>query len=236
MKKANYFKKKAFYQSLKNSKKIPKPIILFQGNQISSTEKYERDFYQYATIDPGPVSCGARIERFYFSSKSKKLIWFSILSFGHDTDSININMHSSFDLIRPFLEECHHIGIENQQMFSHVEYQCYSCLIYYITNNICNKGFRPSLYGIDPRLKTTYIGGPTTSKQNGGNSIKKWSKEHSLEFCIEENDAISYNILMNSLDKAFQDLADTKCYCRAWIEYVIETNEIVTHFDKNLLK
>jgi len=232
---ANYFRKKNFYKSIKNTK-IKKPLILSSQEQKSSLTKYSEDFYQYAIIDPGPMSCGVRIERFYFTTKRKKLIWFSILCFGNETQIINTNMDESFNFIRPFLIECHHISIESQEMFSKVEYQFYSALIFYITTNICNQGFRPSLYAIDVKLKTTYIGGPTNSKANGGVSIKKWTKEKALELCIESNDAISYNILINSLSKAYEDLSDVKCYCEGWLNYVFETDEIVTHFDKNFLR
>lgn len=234
---SNYFKKKNFYRGTRknNQTKISKPSIFCQNRQISSLSKYEEDFYQYAIIDPGCQSCGARIERFYFSTKMKKLIWFSILSFGNTTETINMNMDSSFDYIRPYLIECHHIAIENQEMFSKTGHQFYSSLIFYITNNICNKGFNPSLYSIDVKLKTTYIGGPTNSRNNNGISIKKWTKEKSLQLCIEENDSVSYNILINSLSKAYEDLSDVKCYCEGWLNYVYETPEIITHFDKNFL-
>lgn len=229
------FGKYAFKTKKGASGKMKMPNLYKTGKMLSSRDKYGEEFYQFAIIDPGCKSCGVRIERYYLQSLKKKLIWYSIISFGSSTEEINENMSESFVLISPFLEECHHILVEHQEMFGQVNYQYFSSMIFYITNNICNKGFRPYLYDIDVRLKTTYLGGPTTSRQNNGESIKKWTKEKAKKFCIEDKDSVSFNILNNSMAKAVEDLSDLKCYCRAWPMYLSETEEIPIHFDRNLL-
>lgn len=229
-----YFKK--FGKFAFKTGKIRNPTLYNTGRMISSFEKYGEHFYQFAIIDPGCKSCGVRIERYYLESERKKVIWYSIISFGSSTEEINLNMNQAFRLVSPFLKECHHILIEHQEMmFGQVNYQYFSSMIYYITNNICNEGFQPFLYDIDVKLKTTYLGGPTTSRQNNGESIKKWTKEKAKEFCLEDGDAVSFNILENSMAKAVEDLSDLKCYCKAWPSYLMENSKIPTNFDKNLL-
>lgn len=227
---------KRFHNKYSFSSKIRKPKMFTSNRSLSSKTKYDSEFYQFAIIDPGHMSCGVRIERCYLKTGKRKLIWFSVISFGHVTGEVNANMAKVFSPLKGLLEECHHIAIEYQlRNKSEVNYQCYSSMIYYISTEICTKGFLPNLFDIDVKLKTTYIGGPTTSMQNGGISIKNWTKEKAKEFCIEEQDAISYNILENSMAKALEDLSDLKCYCRGWIEYVRETECLTVPFNKNLL-
>lgn len=225
-----YFNRFGKYSWITNSK-IRKPKVYTNVNT-----KKSKDFYQFAIIDPGSSSCAVRIEKCNFKTGNKKLIWFSIISFGKTTMDINENMSDAFKYVYPYLIKCHHIGVENQLMKSEIDYQCFSAMMYYISSNICTKGNRPNLFGIDVKLKTTYIGGPTTSKQNGGKSIKLWSQKKAKKTCLEENDLISYNILKMSYAKAFQDLCDTKCYCIAWVKYVCEEEILSLPFDKKLLE
>ncbi len=204
---------------------------------LSSLEFYDKEFYQYAIIDPGPSSCAIRIERIYLSTGKRKLIWFSPIMFGKTSEDINRDMKKAFKYVKPFLIECHHIGVEHQLLKGgEVQYECYAVMMYYIGSSICTKGFRGNLFQIPVGLKTTYIGGPANKQQNGGISIKRWTQEHALEFCIEENDRVSYNILKSCYAKGFEDLSDTKCYCRGWVSYVYETAILTVPFNKKLLE
>lgn len=232
---AGYFRRFGKYAFM-HGKKIKSPKIYSKHKSLRSNKLYDSKFYQFAIIDPGPDSCGIRIERLYLKTGEKKLIWFSTVNFGSDTADINTNMKKSMRYVEPFLTNCQTIGIEDQFMKSEVNYQCFSALIYYITTNICTKNLHPNLYGIDIKLKTTYIGGPSTKTQNGGKSIKKWSKKKALKTCKEEKDYVSYNILKCSYSKPSTDLADTKCYCIGWIKYVMETDLIYLPFNKKHLE
>ena len=231
---AGYFKKFGKYAFVKGKMKPPKAYT--NNKTLSSLTKYDKEFYQFAVIDPGTCSCAIRIERYYLKTGKRVLIWFAIVSFGKTTGDINEDMVESFALVKPFLRECHHIAVEHQLMKQEVIYQCFSVMMYYIGEFICSKGFNANLVEIDVRLKTTYIGGPTNSKQNGGVSIKKWSQEKALETCEEENDIVSYNVLKCSYAKAFEDLCDVKCYAIGWIKYVLENDLLTVPFNKKLLE
>src|SRR5580700_4813581 len=56
-------------------------------------------FYQATFIDPGKVSCGIRIVRYFIEQNSIELLWFGIHNFGLDIDEIIIGMEKELQPI-----------------------------------------------------------------------------------------------------------------------------------------
>lgn len=231
-----YFKRFGKYKYTTNYSKIKDPKLFTDHIPKRSTKLYDDLFYQFAVIDPGSSSCAIRIERCYLKTKERKLIWFSIVSFGKTRSEINNGIDHGFRYVKKYLIDCNHIGVEYQLMKSEIDYQCYSAMLYYITNEICTKGLKPCLFTMDVKLKTTYIGGPTTSKQNGGVSIKEWSKRKAKKHSKDTNDLVSYNILKCSYAKAYEDLSDAKCYAIGFVKYIFETSILKVPFNKKRLE
>lgn len=231
-----YFRRFGKYKYVNNGSKIKEPKLFTDHIPKSSKKIYDESFYQFAVIDPGSSSCAIRIERCYLSKKIRKVIWFSIVSFGKTRSQINNGIEYGFRHVKKYLTECHHIGVEYQLMKSEIDYQCYSAMLYYLTNEVCRKGLKPVLFTMDVKLKTTYIGGPTTSKQNGGVSIKKWTKKMARKYSKKNNDLVSYNILKCSYAKAYEDLSDVRCYAIGFVKYVYETEILKLPFNKKRLE
>ena len=56
---AGYFKKFGKYAFVKGKMKPPKAYT--NNKTLSSLTKYDKEFYQFAVIDPGTCSCAIRI-------------------------------------------------------------------------------------------------------------------------------------------------------------------------------
>ena len=256
-----FFKRSPFAR--KTGMKAPKYYV--KNNSLDSTILYPNlpRFLQIALIDPGTVSCGLRIVRYYLESKSMVVIWFSVINFGNNTFEINSNLEIKMEPVASYLSDCHHIVIESQLMKQKIVYQCFSVVICYITNRICTKGMLPSLIEVDAQLKTVFLGGPKTQSQNNSPEmlawmseqkrnpdgttkdndskekcprIKEWTKMKSIQFCKERGDLVSLHILYNSLYKPNEDLSDVVCYEYAWIPYLISRNDIKIPYPKSSLQ
>lgn len=215
----------------------------------------EELFFQIAIIDPGTVSCGLRIVRYNLKSKTMNVIAFHVLNFGNNHADVMNNMIETFEDVTEDLEDCHHIVIEHQLLKKEDVYQCFSAILYVLTNFICNKKMMPILIEVDCQLKTSFLGGPRTKRENnsqemidwitkktgkvpkkGTIEIKEWTKMKSRKFSAERGDFVTYHILENSLYKGNEDLSDTVCYEYAWIIYLLSREDIYLPFDReNLL-
>ena len=249
----------SFYRRSKFSymkRKISKPQFYTKHRCLNSTDIYPEldEFYQIAIFDPGYVSCGLRIVRYNLVEKTMNVIFFSILNFGTEMCDIMLNLNIELQKISKYLKDCHHIIIEKQLMKGVKGYQTFSTLLYEIVNSICESGMRSMLLLVDCKIKTTFLGGPSTKRENnsqemkewifektgkipenGTVEIKEWTKMKSRKFSIERGDLITYHILENSKYKGNEDLSDTVCYEYAWIMYVIQNEDIFLPFDRNFL-
>ena len=256
---------KGFYKRSKYAfvkRKITEPKILCNNQCLDSRMVYPNLplFLQCAFIDPGTSSCGLRIVRYYLESELVEIIWCSILDFGNNTNMINIGMEATFSKIKLYLEDCHHIIVEHQIMKCELTYRCFSSIIYFVTTSICPNRMRPILFEVDVQLKTVFLGGPKTKKQNisqemkewtamrnyektgiytlpenGSLDIKEWTKMKSRQISIERHDYITYHILENSLYKGNEDLSDTVCYEYAWLPFISQKQNIYIPYRTNLL-
>lgn len=212
------------------------------------------EFFQLAVFDPGTVSCGLRIVRYNIISKTYTLIFFSTLNFGIEISDIMINLPLEINKIANYLEDCHHIIIEKQIMKCIKIYQTFSSLLYHLVGSICENNMRPMLIQVDCMLKTSFLDGPRTKKennsdemkewifkkngtlpQNGSIEIKEWTKMKSRELCIKRNDSISYHTLENSKYKGNEDLSDTVCYEYAWFVYLMQNEDIFIPFCRKFI-
>lgn len=214
-------------------------------------------FLQVAFFDPGSTSCALRIVRYYIATKTMEVIWFSVLNFGNETALINSQMRDCFEPVIPYLEDCHHIMVEHQLIKKSAEttFQCFSAMVYVITTEICTKKMHPILIEVDCQLKTVFLDGPRTKRENnsekmknwvfektgkvaknGEVEIKEWTKMMSREFSIEREDFVTFHILENSLYKPNEDLSDTVCYEYGWISYIMSREDIFVPYSRSLFE
>lgn len=253
---SGFYKRNKFSNFKKNNDKIKDPKIFTKHKCLNSKELYPdlELFLQIAVFDPGTVSCGMRIVRYYLESGSIVPIAFHIIDFGNNYSEIVNNMENNLSDIKKHLTDCHHIIIEHQLLKQENVIRVFDSLVYYITKNISKEGLMPMLIEVDCKLKTTFIGGPTNKSSNNSDEmkdwienvlgkefvrgkvkIKEWTKMKSRKVSIERMDYISYNILKNSLFKENEDLSDSLCYEYAWIPYLIERPDIYIPFERYFL-
>jgi len=219
-------KKKKTKEVYNNCVKGIKDPMIFSNhtgeNCISSKILFpnEENFIQAAFIDPGRVSCGIRIVKYYTESNYIEVLWFGIHNFGTDITDIIVGMENEIDLIKEKLQMCHHIIIESQLMKSQVNYRTFQHMISYIESITRNKGMKAVIFEVDIALKTVFIGGPRFSSQVGGDAIKKWTRMKANKILFERKDYISLSMIKNSLKKQAEDFSDTVCYEYAWWFYV----------------
>ena len=183
-------------------------------------------FIQSAFIDPGTKSCAIRIVRFHYLLNQIEVIWFGVLSFGKTIDEILSGVERELIPIINLFQFSHYIVIESQPMIRGDVYRTFQHLISFLTLHIKDVGVRGVVVEVDSKLKTVWIGGPATSIQNGGVSIKEWAKHKSAEILSLRQDVLSQSILSSSKAKAKEDLNDTVCYEYAWWSYFKTRQEI----------
>jgi hypothetical protein len=184
-------------------------------------------FFQAAFIDPGTVSCAFRIVRYYHQENRIEVLYFGILNFGRKIELILSGVERELTPLIDLFINCHHIVIERQPLKRCDVYRTSQHIISYLSFMIKNKGVYGLIIEVDPKLKTSWIGGPATAKQNNGDSIKKWSQRKALEILHLRNDTFSLSILSSSLYKAREDLSDVVCYEYAWWSYFLTIKESV---------
>ncbi|MDR3597167.1 hypothetical protein [Clostridium sp.] len=184
-------------------------------------------FIQVAFIDPGKVSCGIRIVRYYIVNGFIEVMWFGIHNFGIGMEQIIIGVENELNPILEKLRLCHHIVIESQFMKCEINFRTFQHMVSYIESSIRNQGMRPLIFEVDRALKTVFIGGPRTKNQYGGTEIKEWSKAKAREEFLKRGDHMSYAILVCSCSKQNEDLSDTACYEIAWWGYMFEIKHLL---------
>ncbi len=222
-----------YSRPFKYTKTLLKPIVSnphtcdIKDICIPSSKCYHgSNFIQAAFIDPGTVSCAFRIVRYHFVTNKIEVLWFGILKFGKKIEEILPGITAEITPLLPLFENCHYIVVEKQPLIRSDVFSTAQQLISFLFIHIANKGPRGVIIQVDPKLKTGWIGGPNTSKQNGGISIKKWSQNKTKEILCARNDALSMSIIDSSLAKGREDLSDVVCYEYAWWSYFSTRSEI----------
>lgn len=231
--------KRRFKNSTKkdSSTNLKQPIIYNNhtiGCEIDSRHLYPNlpFFYQAAFIDPGIVSCAIRIVRFFPETGNLEVLWFGIHNFGTEIEEIMKNTDREFEPIALKLQYCHHILIEHQfkgggtHKTKVVNYRAFQHLFSYIQKLVKDKGFCPVILEVDVKLKTTYLGGPSTERENNGVKIKEWSKKFARDISLHRRDYLSYCILEGCAEKQNEDLSDTLCYEYAWWTYLHQVKHL----------
>ena len=207
---------------------MQEPNIYYPHSKETKISLIE-DYYQATFIDPGTVSCGIRIVKYYKLTKIIKVIYFDILNFGKEISEIIINANNILFALLHFFINSHFIIIEKQPFLRRDVFSCSQHIISFLTINIKNKNVNGIIVEVDPKLKTVWIGGPANEKENGGVSIKKWSKQKAIDVSILRNDQVTLNILKDNKKykaKAREDLSDTVCYEYAWWSYIQKNSKI----------
>lgn len=202
---------------------MDRPSIINPHTNIKFTVS---DYYQAMFIDPGTVSCAIRIVQYYYKINITKTLVFNVLNFGRTLDEIVIGIIRELEPLGSYILGCHYIVIEKQPFINKFVFVTEMQLIGYITHLIRNKGVGGIIIEVDSKLKTCWLNGPKTYKQNKGKSIKVWSKEKAEQICKERNDTFSLECLSYFKSKGVEDLSDTICYEYAWWTYFTTILEI----------
>jgi len=217
-------------------KKILKMIQpkIYNPHSNFCTPIFSEHFIQACFIDPGTTSCAFRIVRFYYKYNKIEVLCFGTCDFNSDITKISSEIERQITPLCCILENCHYIVLEQQPYFKeymkqkiqeNVKYVSRH-LISFISSKIKDRGCKGIILEVDIKLKTFWIGGPTTRKQNGGETIKKWSKQKAIEILQSRNDQISLQILNSAKYKAKEDLSDVVCYEYAWWSYYLTIDQI----------
>ena len=207
------------------TKGIEEPIIF-----CNHTDNYcldSRIFYpninqyiQAVFIDPGVTSCAIRIVKYFLGTGYIENVWFGIHNFGIGIDQMIKGVEDGLEPIKQLLIMSHHIVIESQFMKKEINFRVFQHMISYIESITRNQGMRPIIIEVSIALKTVFIGGPKTQRQNNNVDIKEWSKLKARHELIQRNDFISLSILECTLNKQDEDYCDTVCYEYAWWIYI----------------
>lgn len=208
-----------------NIKGIEDPIIFnnHTGGFCFDSKMFYPDLPQYIQvvfIDPGMVSCSIRIVKYIIGTGQIINVWFGIHNFGIGVDQMIKGVEDGLESIKQTLMMSHHIVIESQYMKKEVNFRTFQHMISYIEAFTRNQCMRPIIIEVSIALKTVFIGGPRTQKQNNGIDIKEWSKLKARYELIQRRDWISLSVIECTLDKQDEDYCDVVCYEFAWWFYI----------------
>jgi len=185
--------------------------------------KNGEDWIQVGSIDPAIKNNAIRVERWYSNGKIET-IEFSHTNFTlPNNEKIPKVGEENFyyinackiikELCENYLEDCQYICIESQLSFAYDNVRISSHIICALCIYLKDKGNRPVIIEMDPKLKTRLLGAPPMKKKD---QIKKWSVEKACEFFEEEEDieSLKFMKLMAKIRKA-DDIGDAKCQLKA---------------------
>lgn len=242
-------------------RKLREPKLYTEHICLNSKIFYpeEEEFFQVGIFDPGTVSCAMRVVRYGLETNTMSIVAFQTINFGESHIELMERMISVFEPLYVYLENCHHIIVEHQLMKNEDIYQGFSIMMYVLANYVCTRKMLPMLIEVDCQLKTVFIGGPKTKKQNTSPEmiewyverykklpvdskgkrkdieIKEWTKMMSRKISEERGDLITYHVLENSIYKGNEDLSDTVCYEYAYVSYILQRVDIFLPFDRKKL-
>jgi hypothetical protein len=201
----------------------------------SSLAKEKRYFLQVATIDPGSVQCGFRVEREWESGEVTTVMMYKI-DFTRPLDGSVppseevgpfYHYHNIVRFIENYihiLENCQYIGIESQMEFAPQNVRLEQTFITSLIALLKNKGCRPIILILDSSLKTTGLGAPKFAGLKGdgtnppaGRSSrvkiegKKWCLATALRLLNERGDPQVKIFDKLPLDQSY-DMGDCVCY------------------------
>jgi hypothetical protein len=196
---------------------------------------------QVGSIDPAIYNFALRVERWYPDGKIET-IFFSHTNFTISDDKKvpevgkeNFYYVNSLNILQEFcskyLEQCHYICIESQLSFAYDMVRISSHIISAMCVYLKDKGNRPLILEIDPKLKTKLLGAPPMRKKK---DVKNWCINKAFELFKAENDTESLQFMnrMKATLKA-DDVGDTKCQLQAMIVLLKEGSLPKTNNDFN---
>ena len=176
------------------------------------------DWIQIASMDPAILFFGLRCERIHSNGK-KETIEFSLTNFtkneGKEPQEVGkenfyyincINIISKY--CDEFLKDCHYIIIESQLSFNYDMVRLSSHIIAIMCTLLKDRGNRPIIIEMDPKLKSRLLGAPPLK----GDKLKKWCSVKAREKLEEERDTESLKFMDDCAETSKDyDLADVKC-------------------------
>ncbi len=198
---------------------------IFNPHSISAPvySKGEK-WIQCAAIDVAVKNNAIRVERWH-PDDTIETIEFSHTDFTipYDKDNVQETGKENFfytnacdvlkEICENYLEECHYIVIESQLSFAYDNVRIQSHITCALCIYLKDKGNRPLLIEMDPKLKTRLLGAPAMKDKK---QIKQWAINKACEFFTEEGDLESLQFMKDlAKSRKSDDIADTKCYLKA---------------------
>jgi hypothetical protein len=215
-----------FKKAKSNTEKDPlKFYSIFNPHSlIAPVYSKEGKWIQVCAIDPAVKNCAIRVERWYPNNKIETIEFsHSDFTLPYDKDNVqetgkeNFFYTNSCDVLKEicenYLEECHYIVIESQLSFAYDNVRIQSHITCALCIYLKDKGNRPLIIEMDPKLKTRLLGAPAMKDKK---QIKQWAIDKACEFFTEEGDLESLQFMKDLAKiRKSDDIADTKCYLKA---------------------
>ncbi len=199
--------------------KTPYTIHYHHSKPVES-RVWDKDYYQFISIDPGRKNFAFRIERRYKDGAITPVVFIKvdideILS--DETITINktyYNLTKFLDQYQEFYDDCNYVIIERQLPQNYKASRIAQHTITYFTLKMANMPLLPAILEIDPKLKGKILGAPKgiTDKQ-----LKSWAVTVARQFLTERNDNYSLDVLDYYMRKQ-DDLSDTICQIQALLD------------------
>lgn len=197
---------------------------------------------QIASMDPAILFFGLRCERIY-KDGSRETIEFSLTNFtknngqeipevgGENFYYINaVNIISKY--CDEFLKDCHYIIIESQLSFNYDMVRLSSHIIAIMCTLLKDKGNKPLIIEMDPKLKSRLLGAPPLKCDK----VKIWCSKKAREKLDEEGDTESLAFMDECAETSKDyDLADVKCQITV-AEIMIASNMLPKIHSRNTIK
>jgi hypothetical protein len=194
---------------------------------------------QVAAIDPAVKNCAIRVERRTFENDQDQtkptkcetilLKRIDFLTPPSDESSLATKSVSGSEYgcqymymieymakYADYFASCHYILIESQMAINTEMMRMSQGIITAIAFIVRNRGLRPLIIEIDPKLKSSTFGAPRMDKP----TLKRWTETKAIEILTENNETEIANYIREA--KKADDLGDVVCYTTAWFKILNE--------------
>lgn len=191
---------------------------------VSSKEFGTSNFLVGVFVDPGIKNCAIRIAHYDLDTGAKttrlqlnfdfthESLTTEFVTTGYGIDTIYYtNVSKALDEYSELFRWAHYIVIESQLPINYDLVRMSQHITTYLMMTVKDKGFRPLIIEIDPKLKSRMLGAPPKMTKP---QLKVWCKNKAVAILRERGDTVTADMIEKV--RKGDDHGDTVCYEEIW--------------------
>lgn len=186
------------------------PYIVFNPHTLPACVSTGDDII-ITIIDPGLVNCAIRTSIYNIIKRKSTTYLMKLINFTSKKEGDTVHHYTNiFEFLEPFHDyfiNSHYICIESQLPINYDLVRFSQHLLTYLMMITRDKGNRPLLIELDPRMKSRMLNAPSKMKKP---QLKKWARDMGVYYlrCDDEPELADFL----EKEKKGDDYGDVICY------------------------